>query len=138
MIDRAKITQVDRRRFKHHCTLPEQEEGHWVWNGAINTNGEPIFSAQGTTIAAHRFAFLAWVGDIPEKIIVVRTCTFIVCVNPAHLAQVDRRAKPFCKRGHQFTELNTRYNKNGSRVCRQCERDRQAEKRTFVLSLLAS
>lgn len=32
------------------------------------------------------------------------------------------KAKTHCKRGHEFTQENTRLNKSGGRCCRECER----------------
>lgn len=35
-----------------------------------------------------------------------------------------------CKRGHEFTKANTQIRKNGTRWCKQCNRDRLKKKRT--------
>lgn len=60
------------------------------------------------------------------------------CINPDHLEPVTCRenllrgqtfqarnaAKTHCPHGHGYDEGNTRFNKDGSRACRSCERKR--------------
>lgn len=43
--------------------------------------------------------------------------------------QPQNGMKTHCKRGHEFTAENTYINKNGSRICRQCVRERRRRKR---------
>lgn len=141
-MDVAKVTQIDRRRFKHFCLMREEKEGGcWVWRGAYSGNGDPAFSIQGETIAAHRVAFIIWSGPIPDKLFVVRSCPLPICVNPTHLelktiseVMLGRPRATHCKRGHEYSEANTRVNGLGARVCRECERARMSARRDLSLS----
>lgn len=47
-------------------------------------------------------------------------------------AAAAKRARTHCSNGHEFTEDNTRFNKSGARVCRQCLRDYKRRNREAV------
>ena len=44
-----------------------------------------MFSYEGKSIPAHRFAYMAYVGDIEDTKIVHQSCNNTYCVNPEHL-----------------------------------------------------
>ena len=44
-----------------------------------------MFSYDGKSMPAHRFAYLLHKGDIPENMVVHQTCENSGCVNPEHL-----------------------------------------------------
>jgi hypothetical protein len=44
------------------------------------------------------------------------------------LPVMPRPAKTHCQRGHEFTEENTRFRNDGTRVCRACDRLRQSQR----------
>ena len=106
-------------------------------------NGEPIpeypqFMWEGTSIHAHRLSYLMFVGDIPDFKNVYRACENKGCINPEHLWVADFRSaaikkvekgthylasKTHCKRGHEFTPVNTRVrivNGRPNRSCKAC------------------
>lgn len=104
----------------------------WVWTGGLS-RGYGKFFGKG----AHRYAYEALVGPIPEGLQLDHLCRNPPCVNPAHLEPVTPRVntlrgvgpqalnarKTHCKRGHEFTAENT-YKNQGQRICRQCSRDK--------------
>lgn len=115
--------------------------GCWIWTAAINHNGYGLFLGprdQGMPAfnAAHRWAFVAAVGPIPEGMTLDHLCYVRACVNPAHLEPVTieeniRRAtsrRTGCKRGHAYTPENTYVGSDGYRKCRRCKADRRAER----------
>ncbi len=55
------------------------------WNAAKQKQGYGMFSYDGKSMPAHRFAYLLNKGDIAENMVVHQTCENSGCVNPEHL-----------------------------------------------------
>jgi hypothetical protein len=108
----------------------------WPWRTAVNNKGYGAF--RGRT--AHRFAYALAHPDADMRgLDVHHTCCNKACMNPAHLQLLSHRdhlqvhetaiaaknaRKTHCKRGHEFTPVNTRLRDDGHirrRQCRQCE-----------------
>ena len=116
-------------------TIPES--GCWVWSGRLTTPGYATYYLEGQYMNIHRYAYELWKGPIPEGLTIDHLCRVRCCVNPDHLEAVSHREnllrgespsarnhqKTHCFRGHLFDDVNTRFNKRGSRDCRQCDRD---------------
>jgi hypothetical protein len=123
------------------------ESGCWQHTGGYEfkfkvDNGTPGYrevSYRGKSWRAHR---LFWVlhnhQPIPPGMVILHTCDFPPCINPAHLKlgtraennkdmkakgryNYDRSHYTRCKNGHDFTPENT-YEWNGRRACRTCQR----------------
>lgn len=84
------------RRYKPRCTgsvkeriegsVKKSESGCWLWTGAINpANGYGYLGIDGKTHSAHRFAYRAFVGEIPDGLFVMHKCDVRECCNPDHL-----------------------------------------------------
>jgi hypothetical protein len=58
--------------------------GCWLWSGRIRQGYGRVRHA-GSTQGAHRLAYEAFVGPIPENLCVCHRCDVPACVNPAHL-----------------------------------------------------
>ena len=56
---------------------------HWI--AAKQKQGYGMFSYNGKSTPAHRFAYLLYKGDIAENMVVHQTCEANDCVNPEHL-----------------------------------------------------
>ena len=88
---------------------------------------------------AHRLSWIINYGEISDGLSVLHQCDNPACVRPDHLflgttkdnavdmANKDRWRNQYkdnppthCKRGHEFTEANTRTGGKGERVCRAC------------------
>ncbi|MEU8839979.1 HNH endonuclease signature motif containing protein [Streptomyces roseus] len=115
-----------------------QATGCWQWTGAKNPDGYGGFWHAGAFRLAHRVAFVALLGPIPDGLVVRHDCDNPNCVNPHHLRTgtqsdngldcVERGRHPHaskvtCPQGHAYSEANTYVRSNGSRTCRACQRE---------------
>lgn len=128
----------------------------WIWIAGIDGNG---YGSWGGSIgdkivvrAAHRWAYLVLIGDVPIGLELDHLCEIKLCCNPTHLEPVShavncrrgkasvinggrQRSKTHCKYGHAFDDRNTRVTVSGRR-CRKCGAIRAANLRRsgFVAS----
>lgn len=61
------------------------EKGCWLWPGAVFTNGYGHIRWRGRSVKAHRLAFIAVHGPVPEGLGVLHKCNNKLCYNPEHL-----------------------------------------------------
>ena len=107
----------------------------WSWVGCTVHNGYGQFnlgvSYECVRVYAHRYAYEAIIGEIPDGFDLDHLCRNRSCVNPSHLEPVTRQEnlrrgingdRTHCNQGHEYTEENTYYNPSGFRVCRICKR----------------
>lgn len=108
--------------------------GCWLWTRTLD-EGYGSYNLNGVKHKAHRYAYEAVVGPIPDGLFLDHLCRVRNCVNPMHLEPVTHKVnmergltatKTRCKYGHDFTEANT-YLYEGRRYCRTCARRRQQE-----------
>ena len=67
------IRFLDKVQFTESC---------WIWRGSKTQQGYGMVSYMEESVPAHRFAYLALIGPIPERKHLHHTCEVRACVNP--------------------------------------------------------
>ncbi len=122
--------------------IPEPNSGCWLWIGSMNPvtgYGYASTGHRGSSRLAHRVAYEAFVGPIPDGLHIDHRCRMRLCVNPDHLEAVtqqvnnqrQRHSNGFanatsCVNGHAFDAINTYHRPTGGRSCKTCMAERSA------------
>lgn len=118
----------------------------WVWTAAEDGKGYSAVKWEGRKRRAHRVTYELLVGPIPAGLTLDHLCRRPLCVNPGHLEPVTMRenlmrgfgpaarrsAQTHCIHGHEFTEANTWIKSNGTRMCRECNKQRTRRRRAAI------
>lgn len=108
------------------------ENGCWEWQGYVWKSGYACFWASGKNQRAHRWAYFALRGEMPEGLEPDHLCRNKKCVNPWHLEPVPHRENArrrnavitHCRRaGHLLSGDNLYTDPRGRRECRTCRND---------------
>lgn len=114
-----------------------------VWIGATNNKGYGVLTINGERHLAHRVAYEAEYGPIPDGMVLDHVCRVRNCVRPDHLEVVTvgennrrgRRAAQVgerCGRGHLIASMEDLYQRpNGVTECRECIRKAKRDQRAF-------
>lgn len=107
-----------------------------VWVGACNTLGYGLIQINGKVELAHRVAYAAAYGPIPEGLVIDHVCRVRNCVKPEHLEAVtqqenNRRGRrdrslqvgDTCANGHPIATDDLLYTRpSGKTECMTCRR----------------
>jgi hypothetical protein len=120
----------------------QQADGCVVWTGPKTWGGYGTAKWRNKTsriaTTAHRAAYMAFVGPIPDGQEIDHRCKNRLCINVAHLEAVSHyenvqrssvAGKTHCKYWHTFDAHNTILKSNGTKRCRKCNARRQRELR---------
>lgn len=114
---------------------PEPNTGCWLWMRSADSSGYGTLNLGGRTASAHRVAYEALRGPIPEGLQIDHLCHTRPCVNPYHMEPVTRRENVLrgyrsrrepkryaaCRRGHPLTPENVYvFAGDGHRTCATC------------------
>lgn len=136
---RSSMTDASLRAYLQQRVVIDATTGCWEWTKARDKDGYGAAPYQPIrrTGRAHRLAWMAFRGEMPEGEMVLHTCDNPPCINPDHLYVGDgsdnmrdavargRHAetrKTACIEGHPFDQANTYINpSSGQRVCKACQ-----------------
>lgn len=80
---RISVTPELERRF--WAKVDKSRDGCWEWQAYKSKRGYGTFRAGSKMVKAHRFAYTATYGDIPDGLLIDHECHNRGCVNPSHL-----------------------------------------------------
>lgn len=112
----------------------------WRWPGYL-ADGYGVLHVLGLAVLAHRVAYAAAFGPIPDELDVDHLCYTRACCNPSHLEAVTRSTNskramarqrvlhPTCRAGHERNEANTHRRPDGRTFCRPCHAQRERWRR---------
>lgn len=102
--------------------------GCWTWLGVVLPNGYGRISYRNRQSYTHRVSYEAFIGRIPDGLVIDHVCKNRACCNPDHLdivtPQVNAQrgrwyGRTHCKHGHEYTTENV-YLFRGAKRCRRC------------------
>ena len=112
-----------------------------VWIGACNTHGYGVVQIDGVVHLAHRLAYEAEYGPIPDDMGIDHRCRVRNCVTPEHLEPVSaaenarrgRRASSLavgdtCANGHLIEAGGLYERPSGKTECRLCRQSESSRK----------
>ena len=91
-----------------------QEEGRWLWQGNVFSDGYGAICFQNKVQRVPRLAFRAATGVDPVGLLVMHTCDTPLCVRPDHLrlgTPADNMADKVQKGRHRWNNLPGRKQK---------------------------
>ena len=75
------------RKYIEDRSIPEPMTGCWIWLASLGSHGYGNASEPGRRVdVAHRVSYRAFIGGIPDGMLVQHSCDNHWCVAPHHLS----------------------------------------------------
>jgi hypothetical protein len=105
--------------------------GCWLWTGSPGTTGYGAFWLGDKNVAAHRFSYAAYKGEIATGMLVLHSCDNPLCVNPDHLRlgtnsdnTLDKVSRDRCNSSKGVANHFSKLNEHDVRMIRSDQRRR--------------
>lgn len=112
-----------------------EHTGCLIWTGYRTKRNVAKINISNVPIAVSRLAYQAFIGPVPPKAIILKTCKNKLCFKKEHMYLGTRKEISYspnkqkkqtkCLRGHEYNQENTYFNKFGHRKCKVCRRIRE-------------
>ena len=126
--------------------VDKKESGCWEWTGKVNNFGYGQCQFAGRAMQSHRVSYEWTYREIPNGKVIDHICRNRKCVNPSHMEAVTigenvlrglspwaiRKRQTHCTRGHLLDGNNLKIRSNGTRFCRECDKERAQLRRKEV------
>lgn len=119
--------KTDQETLSQHYILRsirKSESGCWIWQKSCNSSGYGQLTVNKKYWTAHRYAYTAFIGKIPDGMIIRHLCHNTMCCNPRHL-KVGTQAENYKDSLKEYrrvaTQLRARWIIGGKsfRTCRE-------------------
>lgn len=133
--DRKPTLDIYRKRFKSKMFFYKTNDCI-TWKGSIRKSGYGAFNYFGKTIGAHRAAYLLFVGEIGNGLMVCHRCDNRSCVNINHLflgSHQDNMNDMKEKKRHSYGVKNIKNKLNESQI-REIKRKLKMNEGAFKIS----
>jgi hypothetical protein len=77
------------KNFKSHIRV--EDNGCWVWTGAVSDMGYGKFVIREKTMPVHIIAYRVYWDNYDDSRVIHHTCGNKLCVHPYHLSQIAYR-----------------------------------------------
>lgn len=103
-MNQVALLERARRRHRQRTVVGD---GCWMWTTPINDQGYGAFAVRRDTKTAHRWAYILFVGPVPDDLEVDHICNVHGCVRPDHL-QLLTQAENLAKRQFDYVDDSIR------------------------------